>query len=176
VEGVTVPKHEVLGHVCSRCRDSGGDGLTLLPPQQVHPPLRTVATLSEDSAGNHHRSGQRRLPSNWSSAQLGSRMRSMWGGLHTRKHWLQRVVEHPYLWYGVAWFGATTIYGGLRLWSWHVIKLSLTKTISHLLLNLFPELWVIFLIFHLPDRSLSSSYNLHPGRIVTISILEILAT
>jgi hypothetical protein len=48
-------------------------------------------------------------------------------------------------------------YGGLCLLSWWVIRLSMIKTINHLILNSFLNFWLISLIFHLPDRSLSNS-------------------
>jgi hypothetical protein len=66
--------------------------------------------------------------------QLGS---GKLGGLHTRKRWLQCVAEHPYLRCAAAQFGTAAIDGGLPLRSWHILRVSIIKTISHLTLNLF---------------------------------------
>jgi hypothetical protein len=51
---VTVPKCEILSHLCSR----SSSGLTL-SSQQVRPSLRTISALSGDSTGSSHQRGQR---------------------------------------------------------------------------------------------------------------------
>jgi hypothetical protein len=116
---VTMPKCEIVDHLCSR---SSGSGLTL-SSQQVHPPLRMISTMSGDNTGNGRRHGQR--AATFSPIQCPHNQCVGLSGVWNSRGNIGLQCEAGYpIYMALLKSGAATI-NWLRLRSWRVVKESL---------------------------------------------------
>jgi hypothetical protein len=117
---ITVPKCEVLSHLCSQSSSS-----LAMSSQQVRPPLRTISALSEESTWSGCQRG-------WRAAAFSPIQRPQGRCVGLSGVWnsrgnvgLQCEAEHPiYMAMLRSW---TATINWLCLWSWCVVKESLDQ-------------------------------------------------